>query len=274
MSHIFRISRPRFWIYLLGPFLLGAAAAFQSENGVVTVPALLLGLYFTFSANILIYGVNDIFDYDTDVLNEKKQGYEPLVLRAQHRALWRIIILSNLVFAPLLFVLSVPTLVAVAAFLFLGCFYSAPPIRAKARPFLDSAFNALYVMPGVAAYFAFGGAHISLVLVLAGVLWSMAMHAYSAVPDIQADTSAGIRTVATTLGARRTLLLCAAFYGIAGVIAGVTIGVVGWIGLGVYCALMYRSLQASSPQALMETYKRFPLINAMFGALVFFSIVL
>lgn len=274
MSHIFRISRPRFWIYLLGPFLLGAAAAFQSENGVVTVPALLLGLYFTFSANILIYGVNDIFDYDTDVLNEKKQGYEPLVLRAQHRALWRIIILSNLVFAPLLFVLSVPTLVAVAAFLFLGCFYSAPPIRAKARPFLDSAFNALYVMPGVAAYFAFGGVHISLVLVLAGVLWSMAMHAYSAVPDIQADTSAGIRTVATTLGARRTLLLCAAFYGIAGVIAGVTIGVVGWIGLGVYCALMYRSLQASSPQALMETYKRFPLINAMFGALVFFSIVL
>lgn len=274
MQTVFRVSRPRFWIYLVGPFLLGAAAAFYTGNGEFSIAALLLGLYFTFSANIFIYGINDIFDYDTDVLNEKKQGYEPLVLRAQHRALWRAIIFSNLVFAPLLFVFNIPTLVAIAVFLFLGCFYSAPPIRAKARPFLDSAFNALYVMPGVAAYFAFGGENISLSLVLGGVLWSMAMHAYSAVPDIEADTAAGIATVATTLGAKNTLLVCLVFYSIAGVIAGLSLGFVGWIALAVYAVLIFWSLRATSSKRLMHIYKQFPKINALVGALLFFSILL
>jgi hypothetical protein len=37
-------------------------------------------------------------------------------------------------------------------FLFFGIFYSAPPIRAKEIPFLDSFFNILYVFPGIAAY--------------------------------------------------------------------------------------------------------------------------
>lgn len=274
MITFLRISRPRFWVYLLGPFLLGAAAAFHANTGTFSAEALFLGLYFTLPANLFIYGVNDIFDYDTDVVNEKKKGYEPLVLRAQHRALWYAIAFSNIIFVPLLFLLNLWAVFACAAFLFFGYFYSAPPIRAKARPFLDSAFNALYVMPGIAAYFAFGGTNPNLSLIVAGILWSAAMHAYSAVPDITADTTAGISTIATTLGTKNTLMLCLFLYSAAGVIAGITIGIVGWIGLGVYAALMMFSLHSSSPQTLMQTYKRFPTINAIIGALLFFSIVL
>ncbi|NCQ82272.1 hypothetical protein GW750_05760 [bacterium] len=32
-------------------------------------------------------------------------------------------------------------------FLFTSLFYSLPPIRAKAKPFLDGTFNILYILP-------------------------------------------------------------------------------------------------------------------------------
>ena len=36
-------------------------------------------VYFLIPANILIYGINDIFDYDTDKLNPKKGTYEAFI---------------------------------------------------------------------------------------------------------------------------------------------------------------------------------------------------
>jgi 4-hydroxybenzoate polyprenyltransferase len=36
-------------------------------------------------------------------------------------------------------------------------------------------------------------------LIIAAIDWAIAMHAYSAIPDIKADSEAGISTVATLL---------------------------------------------------------------------------
>ena len=72
VAQLLKTSRPRFWIYLIGPILIAFAA-----SGLQFSPLLiLLGLYATLPANLLIYGVNDIFDRDTDALNAKKSGYE------------------------------------------------------------------------------------------------------------------------------------------------------------------------------------------------------
>ena len=265
------ISRPRFWMYLFGPFLLGATAAYLA-TGTIPLSGLFLALYFTFPANLYIYGVNDIFDFDTDVLNEKKKGYESVVQHSHHRAVWVAILATNIPFLVLLFFMSPSTTVAIAAFAILGYCYSAPPVRAKARPLLDSASNILYVMPGIAAFYAFGGTTISIPLVIAGMLWSMAMHAYSAVPDIAADTQAGLRTIATTFGAQGTLLFCFVSYAVAGTIAGVLLGTVGWIALGVYTAAIVMSFRSITN--LMPIYKQFPLINTVMGAMLFFSMIL
>lgn len=268
------VSRPRFWIYLFGPFLVGAASAMVYSAGSFTLTAIILGIYFTLPANLLIYGINDIFDFDTDVLNDKKGSYEPLTPKSDHYRLLRDICLSNLPFLPLLAWLNLETCVSLGLFLFMGIFYSAPPIRAKARPFLDSSFNALYVMPGVAGYFVFGGQHLSPPLLIAAILWSAAMHAYSAAPDIEADTKANISTIATALGARGTLWLCLLAYALAGTITGLVAGPIGWLGLGVYVLLMLLSLRALNHGGLMQIYKKFPLINTLMGALLFFSILL
>ena len=67
--------------------------------------------------------------------------------------------------------------------------YSLPPIRAKAVPFFDGITNILYVLPGIMAYLVLHS-DLSRPLVIAAWAWVMAMHAYSAIPDIEADTKA------------------------------------------------------------------------------------
>ena len=84
ITKLLRISRPRFWIYLLGPYLIGSILAFEPMQIIWQWQFWLGFVYFTLPANLLIYGVNDIFDYETDKLNPKKQNYEALVTPSEH----------------------------------------------------------------------------------------------------------------------------------------------------------------------------------------------
>ena len=266
MFHLFQVSRPRFWFYTFGPFIVGALVGAPDPRAYLSLPSLLWALFFLFPANLLIYGANDIFDYETDRRNAKKQGYELLVTPAQHRALWRSIALFCLPFAPLLLWAPRACWWALAGFLFFSIFYSAPPIRAKARPIFDSAFNVLYIFPGAFGYFLTGGGNFSIWLFVAAWLWAMAMHAYSAVPDISADREASVPTVATFLGLRNTLAFCLTLYLGAALIS---FHVLGWLALllgAIYAVLMIRSLRAGTESGVMKIYRIFPFVNAGAGA--------
>ena len=73
LKRILKISRPRFWIYELGPYIVGVVAAAQSDHFVWLFPAVIIFfIFFAYPANIYIYGINDIYDYETDKLNPKK----------------------------------------------------------------------------------------------------------------------------------------------------------------------------------------------------------
>ena len=266
MLRLFQVSRPRFWFYVFGPFIVGALVGAPDPRAYLSPICLLWALFFLFPANLLIYGANDIFDYETDRRNAKKQGYELLITPADHRKLWRSIAVFCLPFAPLLLWAPRACWIALAGFLFFSIFYSAPPIRAKARPILDSVFNVLYIFPGAFGYFLTGGSHFSLSLFVATWLWAMAMHAYSAVPDISADREAGVPTVATFLNLRGTLWFCLALYLGA---AALSFPVLGWLSIllgAVYAILMLRSLRAASESGVMKIYRIFPFVNALAGA--------
>jgi 4-hydroxybenzoate polyprenyltransferase len=128
----------------------------------------------------------------------------------------------------------------------------------------------LYVCPALVGYFATGGTSPDWRAVLAACLWAMAMHAYSAVPDIDADRAAGLRTVATWLGLRGTLLACAALYGAAAALAMPALG--AWapvLGLP-YVALVALSLTKKTPAGVFGVYAWFPWLNAAVGAVLFF----
>ncbi len=268
-----RTSRVRFWLYLLGPFLVGVAAA-PGLPPSTQLPALLLNmLWWSFPANLFLYGVNDAADLDTDAQNTKKDGYESRLSPSDAPALLRTIagltlpfLLLWLVWAPL-----APTRLWFAAFLFLSVSYSLPPLRLKARPFLDSTSNALYAVPGIIGYLLAGGSVLDTRLLLAAALWCAAMHAFSAIPDIEADRAAHLSTIATTLGRRGTLLFCLALYACAATLAILATGfaLFKFLGAG-YVLLMLHALRVfDAPMRFFAVYRAFPFINTVAGMLLF-----
>ena len=268
---LIKISRPRFWVYIAGPFLIGVLAASPVQGWPLVI---LLGAYFTFPANLLIYGVNDIFDYETDKHNPKKEAYETLVKPKEQKQLWRWIAITNAPFLLLLPFLGNNGRWGVAGFLFFSVFYSMPPIRAKVRPLIDSIFNVLYIFPGIVGYAVVSKTMPSLFLCLAAAFWCMAMHAYSAVPDIQADKKAKISTIATQLGKAGTLLFCLVCYALA---AGLSISTLGQFSIAagiLYGFMMIITLQAKNAQSVMKFYSLFPYINMSVGMGLFFWILL
>lgn len=271
-SQLLQISRTRFWIYVFGPYIVGLVAGAARVETLENWPIILWGLYFLLPANLLIYGVNDVFDYETDLRNAKKRGYEAPLAPNNRRALWNSIVLTS---APFLLALPFtprPALLCLAAFLFFSLQYSVPPIRAKTKPILDAAFNVLYILPGAMAYFLTGGRDFSPQLFLAAWCWAMAMHAYSAVPDISADRAANLKTVATFLGLRGTLLFCSALYLTAALLSFPWLG---WLSAalgGVYLALMRSSLRGGTEARVFAVYQFFPFVNTLAGGLIFWAI--
>jgi 4-hydroxybenzoate polyprenyltransferase len=276
LKKLLALSRPRFWIYVLGPYLLGAFAA-GIWHDYVPMEFMVLFLYFTLPANLLIYGVNDLFDWETDKHNPKKQQYEALLAPGERSKMVWAILLTNLPFLVWAFLIAESeALLWLGMFLFLGVFYSAKPIRAKAKPVLDSLFNGLYIMPGLFAFTLFSVEVVPTVIILAGWLWSMAMHAYSAVPDIAADNKAKVATIATWMGALPTLVLCALFYAASAWLVS------SWLPLGVgivlgavYVGMMLLTIVWTKKQRdTFKLYTLFPWINTVSGFVLFLSIVL
>jgi 4-hydroxybenzoate polyprenyltransferase len=184
------------------------------------------------------------------------------------------IFLTNFAFVNVFFLGSLATTVFGSAFLFFSIFYSAPPIRAKTKPFLDSAFNILYVMPGLFAYSLVSGEFPPLKLVIAAGCWTAAMHAYSAIPDIDADRKAGLRTIATVCGPYVTLAICAGLYAASAVLSAEYLGFVS-VSLGfAYVLLMLASVRSHKTGRLFKLYRAFPLINIAAGFVIFWHIAL
>ncbi len=267
---LLKVSRTRFWIYILGPYFIGIAASAAVRSDFITFKALVFAIYFTLPANLLIYGINDIFDYETDRLNKKKEVYEQLVQPVQHLKLLVAILILNLPFIAALFLIGYNAIPAFAGFLFFSIFYSTPPIRAKTKPFIDSAFNILYVFPGIFAYQLISGEFPPLVTILAATCWTFAMHAYSAIPDISADREANIKTVATQLGANGTLILCLVLYLVSSVLVYKYLQLFSLFFALVYAAMIVISYIKKSD--LFNIYKFFPIINAAVGFALFWFI--
>ena len=261
-GYLFWLSRPRFWLYLGGPVVVGATYAADAASQLFSPLAVALLAYFTVPANVYLYGVNDIFDADIDEHNPKKEEQE---VRYQGDGVTAAVIVATgllaFAFVP---VLSLPAIGVLVAFLALATQYSAPPLRFKTTPFLDSVSNGLYILPGVLAFTAIDGSLPPLAAVAGGWLWTMGMHTFSAIPDIEPDRAAGIRTTATVLGEKRTYVYC----GLCWLLAAVAFGFVHLIFAGLLLA--YPMLVfgiAGSTVDVDDAYWWYPLINSFMGML-------
>ena len=261
-GYLFWMSRPRFWLYLAGPVIVGVVYAAGTPAQFFSVPAVLSFLYFLVPANIFLYGVNDIYDADVDAHNPKKdeEGRE-----VRYRGDAVVVMFVYLATATGIFLvpfLPLEGIYALVGFYALGTQYSAPPVRLKTIPFLDSLSNGLYVLPGVVAYAAVAGQLPPLLAIVGGWLWTMAMHTFSAVPDIEPDRAAGIRTTATVLGERGALAYCAGCWFLSAAVMGVLHPFLGAVFAGY--PLFVGAIRAADVD-IDRAYWWFPLVNTLAG---------
>lgn len=262
LGYLFWLSRPRFWLYLAGPVIVGTVYAGSSPRDLFGPLSVALFLYFLVPANVFLYGVNDIFDADVDEYNPKKSDEGREVRYSGDRVVTAVALGSGLLGVAFVPFLPVEGIAGMAGFLALGAAYSAPPLRFKTTPILDSVSNGLYVMPAVVAYGAVAGTAPPLLAVASGWVWAMAMHTFSAIPDIEPDRRAGIQTTATLLGETRTLVYC----GVCWLLAAALMGLVHpLLGAALLVYPVFIALVAALDVDVARAYWWFPVLNTLAG---------
>lgn len=202
-QRLFHISRPALWINTIGPAFIGL----WCTDVLWRWDFWPLLLWLTLPFNLLIYGINDIFDWETDNINHRKGSWEGARINKTEFA--RIAFVTLGLNVPFLVyfatAFSATALLWIATYTAVFIFYSAPPVRFKARPFWDSLSNFAYGLPILFVPLALNNTY-DLWLVLGLCMWSVAKHAYDAIQDIDVDSDAGILTTANSLGVQKTLL--------------------------------------------------------------------
>ncbi len=273
LGQLFVSSRPLSWINTAFPF----AAAYLLTTGRIDTAFIVGTIYFLIPYNLAMYGINDVFDYESDLHNPRKGGVEGALLDPSiHRTtLWAAVV-TNVPFLVVLVALGSPLswfVLAVSVFAVIA--YSVKGLRFKEKPFLDSLTSSThFVSPAVYALVLAGATFTpALWLILASFfLWGIASHAFGAVQDVIADREGGLASIATVIGARATVRLSVIVY----VLAGLLLLGTEWPGpLAGVAALPYVVITAQFWMITDETaesanrgWKRFLLLNFVAGAIV------
>jgi 4-hydroxybenzoate polyprenyltransferase len=249
---LFHISRPVLWINTVGSATVGmwlAGALWRWE----AVPIL---LWLTLPFNLLIYGVNDVFDQETDAQNPRKGTLEGARIdRSEIRPIALGVVVSNVPFLVYFALFVPPSAVAwmlLYALLFVG--YSVPPARFKARPYLDSLSNAAYALPLVFVPLGLGVGPVWPAAI--GLMaWSAAKHTFDAVQDVEEDRKVGITTTAVRLGPGGVVLWSGTFWTLATVCFALVNVPVAIVNAAIAGTLLYLLYESPTPQTGHRLYK-------------------
>ncbi len=271
------VSRPISWLNTAFPFAVGYLIAGEGFDAVLLVGT----LYFLLPYNLLMYGINDVFDYESDIRNPRKGGIEGMQeQRSFHPIIVKAALISNIPFLSFLFLAGTKTSQLVLfGLIFLVLAYSVPWLRFKEKPFLDSITSSLhFVGPLVFALTATSFTTDAVAYVIAFFLWGMASHAFGAVQDILPDREANLSSIATALGARTTVWFSCILYIAASVILagqGITIFAVAVASLlYAFNCVPYLSVTNQDSAKTNKGWRRFIWLNMFVGFVVTITLIL
>jgi 4-hydroxybenzoate polyprenyltransferase len=159
--------------------------------------------------------------------------------------------------------------------------YSVPKLRFKERPFLDSFTSAVHFVGPMVYGLVLAGSTIAdpkVIAVIAAFMgWGMASHAFGAVQDVRADREAGIKSVATQIGARSTVRFAFALY----LLSALVIMTIGWHGVVASIAVLpylviispYLNITDEDCERANGGWKKFIWLNFAAGALISLVVV-
>jgi len=270
---LFVSSRPLSWVNTAFPF----AAAYLLTTREVDLTFVLGTIFFLVPYNLAMYGINDVFDYESDLRNPRKGGVEGALLDPRmHRPTIIASVVTSVPFVVYLVVVGNPlSWLVLAISLFAVVAYSAKGLRFKERPFLDSLTSSTHFVSPAVYGLVLAGATFTpqLWAVLAAFfLWGIGSHAFGAVQDIVADREADIASIATVIGGRATVRFAIAAYALGGVLLLFS----AWPGplaaiLVVPYILMcapYWNVTDAAAETANRGWRRFLLLNFITGFLV------
>ncbi|MFF1573059.1 prenyltransferase [Leifsonia sp. NPDC058292] len=266
-------SRPLSWINTAFPF----AAAYSLTTRQIDLTLVLGTLFFLIPYNLAMYGINDVFDYESDLRNPRKGGVEGALLdRGMHRLVLIAAAATTVPFLIYLVIVGSPlSWLVLAVSMFAVVAYSVTGLRFKEIPFVDSLTSSTHFVSPALYGLVLAGAMFTPALwavLLAFFLWGIGSHAFGAVQDVVPDREGGIASIATVLGARWTTRVAI----LAWILAGVVTLATAWPGrLAAVLALPYIvvaapywSVSDAESERANRGWRRFLSINFVCGFLV------
>ena len=214
-------SRPMFWMLAPLAFTCGVIFSGYELRTFYYKPVLLLQMIsLSFPLALFTFGINDIFDYDSDNINPRKNGSKKILTllegstidQKDHRLIKNgVICCAIIILAISCMTLDPANLFYTISLLLLIFTYSSPPWKLKSRAPFDS------ITAGLSASFlpfALGACH-------AGSPWdmpfqiflfslcAMGIHAFSTIMDYTADLETNCKTFAVKFGKRWAALFSA-----------------------------------------------------------------
>lgn len=282
IKKLFWVSRPISWPNTAYPFAVGFILTLGIAPEGWQLAALIIGtLYFLGPYNLLMYGVNDVYDYESDIKNPRKGGIEGMKeSRAFHPTILCAVTITNAPFV--LFLLIVgdwPSRAILALVVFAAIAYSLKGLRFKEIPIVDSITSSFhFVGPLLYGVVLAGFTPLAWPWLIAFFLWAMASHAFGAVQDIIPDREGKLHSVATALGARWTVRISFLLYLAAALIAFAQGGVYIAVGLAalLYCfnCAPYLHVTDKTSAVTNKGWKRFIWLNYFTGAIVTIVIII
>lgn len=274
---LFMTSRPLSWVNTAYPF----AAGYLVMGGAIDVRLIIGALFFLIPYNLLMYGINDVCDYESDMRNPRKGGVEGAVTpRRYHRVIVWLAVLSCLPFVLMLVIMgNWQSGLVLTVVLFFVVAYSATGLRFKEVPLLDSVTSSLhFVGPLLYAYSLVGTTQAGWLAASAFFCWGMASQAFGAVQDIVPDREAEICSIATFFGARVTVWLAMLLY-VAAIGLVACLGVAAWPvlaagGLYIINLLPFVQIRDERSAEARTGWRRFLWLNYFTGAVVTMTLLM
>jgi len=268
---LFNVSRPISWINTAYPF----AATYLVLGGGFDALFFIGTLFFLIPYNLLMYGINDVFDYESDIVNPRKKSIEGAVeAKTFHPTILWSAAITTLPFGVAIILLSQTEAAAIfVGVLFFVVAYSLKWLRFKEKPFLDSITSSIhFVGPMVFAIAVTGFNPVAWPFALALFLWGIASHAFGAVQDVIPDRAGNLSSIATIIGARATVWLSIVLYAAAVVAVALQGGValiVAAAGL-IYIANVapYAMITDTTSGQANKAWRNFIWLNYFVGAVV------
>ena len=216
-AFVVQAARPGFWLTSVWFYLVPVGGRHVLDRAEFWLGV----VYVTFPLGVLLYGWNDIVDFEADRLNPRKGTYL-FGARGTPERLARLpwqIALVQVPFAIVFTLLLGPKALAWFAALVAGtAMYNCQPFAFKGRPGFDVLNQAGYLLVFVLASWLNHVPQVPWFTFLFGAMFAMHSHLFGQIMDLEPDRRAGRRTLAGFLQARPAKWLLVALLGLEAVL--------------------------------------------------------